>query len=569
MAAPAVTDSILRNARFISYPKQVAYLIASFIALVSLCHLISVAHRYATRKRVYSGKRTSASLSRIPPALVDSITALTMRWTIHIGSSYSLNLAEVGLVIGYIGVLLSWTFVNTTTLEGQLVDPHYYADRAGTIAASQLPLMVALGMKNNLISALTGIGFDKLNFLHRMSARTIVILAWIHGGGRVTLGSIGAFGWINAHSLVLLTIRPIRERSYELFLIIHFVLAFIFILTTYFHTAGMIMTYFGPWPSMIVWGLDRFLSMAKVVVFNFAYFNPWSKSSKALDANVEVLSHHFIKVTIRRPKYFYWRPGQSAYLSFPAVSSFPFESHPFTMSTIYDGSSADGNKLTFFLRVRKGFTARLMKAASQDQTYKVFVNGPYSSPPILVGYQSVMLFAGGSGVTFTLPLFLSLIKRAKQNEATCSKLTFVWVIRDADQIKWLEGVLSSAIEDLPATISVSIKLYVTSVLDDPETFEEDDSSKDSIEEEKMPSTGSSQDNSKLLESSLTSLDQGRPDVNALIQDEIMADTGPISINVCGTKSLAEAVRQAVRVPRPMDVLRGGPTISLHIEPFGL
>ncbi|KAF8870309.1 hypothetical protein CPB84DRAFT_867319 [Gymnopilus junonius] len=275
----------------------------------------------------------------------------------------------------------------------------------------------------------------------------------------------------------------------------------------YFHTARMIMTYFSPWPSMIIWGLDRFLSMAKVVMFNFAYFNPWSKSLKALDANIEVLSHHFIKVMIHRPNYFYWCPGQSAYLSFPAVSSFPFESHPFTMSMIYDGSSVDRNKLTFFLHVCKGFTARLMKPLPKTKHTRSS-SMVYTAHHLSLSGTNWSCFLLGFWCHLYSSAFLSLVKRAKQNEATCSRLTFVWVIRDADQIKWLEGMLSLAIEDLPATISVSIKLYVTSVLDNPETFEEDDSSKDSIEEENMPSTGSSQDNSKLLESSLTLLDQG-------------------------------------------------------------
>lgn len=99
-----------------------------------------------------------------------------------------------------------------------------------------------------------------------------------------------------------------------------------------------------------------------------------------------------------------------------------------------------------------------------------------------------------------------------------------------DQIKWIEDILSSAIKDLPTSISVSIKLYVTAILDDSETFEEDDVSNDKIEEEKMPSPPSSQYGLRLLESPLTLLEQGRPDLNALIQDEIAADTGPISIN---------------------------------------
>lgn len=145
---------------------------------------------------------------------------------------------------------------------------------------------------------------------------------------------------------------------------------------------------------MIVWGLDRFLRLVNLSVFNFGYLNPWSQTSKDLDASVEVLSARFLKVTIYRSTHFHWRPGQSAYLTFPSVSTFPFQSHPFTISTIEDDATAPQKKLSFFIRVRTGFTKTLMQTASSDATYKVFINGPYSSPPVLMGYQTVILIAG-------------------------------------------------------------------------------------------------------------------------------------------------------------------------------
>jgi len=146
---------------------------------------------------------------------------------------------------------------------------------------------------------------------------------------------------------------------------------------------------------MIVWGLDRFIRLVQLVVYNFGYFNP-SAPSKDLDASVELLSPHFLRVTMHRPKYFHWRPGQSAYLSFPTLSSFPFkfESHPFTIATTQDVSQSNQRKLVFFLRVRNGFTAKLKNAASSDENFKVFLNGPCSSPPVLMGYQTIILVAG-------------------------------------------------------------------------------------------------------------------------------------------------------------------------------
>jgi len=107
-------NKALRVARSWAYPKQVLYFLSSFIALVTLLHYSSLSYRYATRKRVYtSAQRTSSSLRRLPLAVLDSLKAIAFRWTIPVGSNFSLNLAEVGVTIGYIAVLLSWTFVNS------------------------------------------------------------------------------------------------------------------------------------------------------------------------------------------------------------------------------------------------------------------------------------------------------------------------------------------------------------------------------------------------------------------------------------------------------------------------
>ena len=101
------------------------------------------------------------------------------------------------------------------------MEPLYYADRAGRIAASQFPILTALGMRNNFISCSSrkfriklyvldflflrahghqlrkGDSFDyqkitfctvylQLNYLHRLLARVLCILLWVHGAGHVS-----------------------------------------------------------------------------------------------------------------------------------------------------------------------------------------------------------------------------------------------------------------------------------------------------------------------------------------------------------------------------------------------
>ncbi|KAJ8587352.1 hypothetical protein M405DRAFT_843242 [Rhizopogon salebrosus TDB-379] len=48
-----------------------------------------------------------------------------------------------------------------TELEGHALYLPYWCNRSGALAASQFPLITALGTKNNTLSFITGIGYDK------------------------------------------------------------------------------------------------------------------------------------------------------------------------------------------------------------------------------------------------------------------------------------------------------------------------------------------------------------------------------------------------------------------------
>lgn len=148
-----------------------------------------------------------------------------------------------------------------------------------------------------------------------------------------------------------------------------------------------------------------------------------------MDASVELLSPHFVRLRLRRPPHLQWSPGQTAYLIMPGVSTIPFEAHPFTIAsldTAHDETQEDiyaiskegslgesepyWKELVFFINVRNGFTKKLSDAAERGDKVKVFVDGPYGNPPDLMDYDTSVLIAGGSGASLTLPLLLASIK---------------------------------------------------------------------------------------------------------------------------------------------------------------
>ena len=162
----------------------------------------------------------------------------------------------------------------------------------------------------------------------------------------------------------------------------------------------------------MIWGIDRSIRLARLVRNN----TPWSAKRKDYaHANVELLTSDTVRLTLRRKMH--WQAGQHAYVILPSVSNLPTEAHPFTIANIpygLDGSEGPVEKeVTFIIRGRSGFTKRLREHASRKDTpgnVLAFIDGPYGCPPDLRTFSTCVLIAGGSGVSYTLPLLLSLVQ---------------------------------------------------------------------------------------------------------------------------------------------------------------
>ncbi|OAX32513.1 hypothetical protein K503DRAFT_600797, partial [Rhizopogon vinicolor AM-OR11-026] len=156
------TDKTLRVARNKLYPMQAWYCIGLFIFVVAVFQWTSFFHSKLARKsqtglnsdpeQAYLHGRRTFSWRRFPLGLANAYRVIAFRWTLQIGNSYTLTMAEVLVTMAYIVFLFVWAFINTTDLEGHKLDLSYWCNRAGTLAASQFPLITALGTKNNIVS---------------------------------------------------------------------------------------------------------------------------------------------------------------------------------------------------------------------------------------------------------------------------------------------------------------------------------------------------------------------------------------------------------------------------------
>ncbi|EIW62961.1 uncharacterized protein TRAVEDRAFT_113854 [Trametes versicolor FP-101664 SS1] len=611
-AALAAEDRAIWVERNKEYSYQLWWFVASFIGLVAVGQLLSwfsarlfrppcpsplteksdAEGRGAVRARRFSW-------SRMPIALVNYFRMLAFRNTVDFGEKYSFTYAEAFITLGYVVAIFTWEFVNTTDLFGNLLSFTYWSGRAGALAVSQFPLITALGTKNSSIAYITGVSYDKLNFIHRMMARVVFVLLWVHAGSKTTYIQVALAAIIAFTILVIVAHRSIRARYYEFFFFTHFAMVMIMLIGGYLHAKNFSPLYTYIWPSFIIWGADRFLRLFRLVYYNNYFCSSAPRPLTGIDASVELLSAQFVRLRFHRPPQLKWTPGQAAFLIMPSVSTIPFEAHPFTIASVDSRYRLQGKsmpmertdslstmndrtdmpligipaseELQFMINVREGFTKRLAQAAEMGRKVKVFVDGPYGFSPNLHGDDTVVLVAGGSGISLVLSMFLGLVSDVQNGKSRCRRVVFVWSIRDPKQLDWISEAMGNALEVAPEKLDISVRIFMTGRARMPDQTplmsDSDDDGNMSSDEMTTPTMEMMEMRRPLMSFAAVQLTHGRPELGKLLKDEVSATVGRISVTVCGSQAIAKACRDALRLPF-IEPLYGGPSVVLHVESFG-
>ena len=385
----------------------------------------------------------------------------------------------VGLLLAYLAFVLALEFINNDVQGAQ----HYQAlgIRAAWLAVAQVPLLILLAGKNNLIGFVTGVSYERLNVLHRWVSRVLLLLATLHLGyqnygwnlyGLVHIewstdscppSGIAAYAvllWLN-----LSTLAPFRNFSYEFFVIQHLITFFGFIIAIMIHlpsTALYSRVYI--YIPIALYIVDRLIRTLR-----FAYNNirPGRATLTAFDGGVT-------KIRVQIKHVDKWRPGAHVLLKIPQLGL--IQSHPATIASV---PSSHNNDLVFILKGQKGFTNRLLRSAEsptatllpktqQDataaqQTHTALIDGPYGgSHADFAAFDTVLLIAGSTGVTFILPQLLDIAHRASSQRLPVRRLEFVWVVKNSSWTAWISEELSSASAQLRAAgIDVRIRIFIT------------------------------------------------------------------------------------------------------------
>ncbi|WVQ72001.1 hypothetical protein IAR50_001545 [Cryptococcus sp. DSM 104548] len=443
-------------------------------------------------------------------ALMDKYLLLTgiprpplMFWRRRRSKWQVLPTTQVFWRVGYTAGFLVLAFYGTGW------DRRTYAKQAAWLAVAQVPLIIALAGKNNLISFLTGVPYDKLNYIHRAAGNLCLLGVWIHAGGRWSLthgwnkaawsSTLAHWGFVGIFSITLLSlisIQPFRRYVYEFFLALHIALVALMLAAFIMHWKAMNVWIY---PGVGLWAADRLLRLLRIIYFNHIYptkaslppeestspLSPKEHTSSTFKAHttaqITLLTPSTLLLTITRPSpRLSWGAGQHFYLSVPGVSRWPWERHPFTAATVpgmADEGGGGSDRLAFLIRVRDGFTKRLLRYAEEslpgggygktgieNQTtvdVRAAVEGPYGPRHEVGEYDGVLMFVGGSGVSFAVATLLQTIQDVKKGKSRLKHITIVWMVTSRLHLDWITPLLSPHLKDLPPSLNVTLNIHVT------------------------------------------------------------------------------------------------------------
>ncbi|WVQ99803.1 hypothetical protein IAU59_006945 [Kwoniella sp. CBS 9459] len=396
-------------------------------------------------------------------------------------------------IFAYVAINVVWMCSNYTIFEDNLYRYHnetlqlqrYVADRLAIMCFYNMPLLWALAGRNDVILWLTGWSYSTANIFHRWVARLVTLQGFVHSILWAVMKrsdwknrflhrmywTTGIFALITMSFMIVLSVRPLRERSYEVFLIVHIILALASLVLLRFHITHMRGEY-EPfvWACVGVWGLDRAIRMCRVAVLTFKAFARSGKNTLAVMSDEKSgLIRLSISTSIRITPH----PGDYYFLYTP-LSLKPWENHPFTLASWeQDPSAKNGTILHFLVAPQTGATKRwrkkVLKRKSRTDNVRILLEGPYGHTNPVEQYDRVLMVAGGSGITAMLPYIYKLChhdENERFDNITTRFVTLVWIVKDtkyaADVLHHeLREYISQVSERTQSGIVFNVEMYVT------------------------------------------------------------------------------------------------------------
>ncbi|RMZ91854.1 hypothetical protein DV736_g900, partial [Chaetothyriales sp. CBS 134916] len=469
------------------------YVIASIVAL-------KIVTRVSDYFRTILAKRKGVDRSSVPsrPAsflaqTYETATAICRETTYpqfkpfkgHFARHFSLPpLGNCLILVAYWLMVLTMLWTNVILTKSSPMYGYKWekvAFRAAWVTVTQLPLIYCLAGKFSIISVLTGVSYERLNWLHRWVARTMFLTAIVHWSYFFTEWSIADFvklelelmpmvkygfgAWAVLGWSVLTSFGFMRNLGYEVWVIQHLASAGVLLWLLYVHVPSD--ARYNIWMSIGFVAFDRGARTLWMIAHNVKWPNPRSQEAPntpwlGFDAEVSEPCQGYLHMRIHNVN-FSWNAGQHILISLPACGF--WESHPFTIATKAPSAKSERKSPRFldvYLKSHSGFTKRLLSKVNRAGTLRTraFASKPFGSTPLATVERcnSLILIASSTGASFALPV----LEHAIGNPCFVQRIQLYWIVRHDEQLDWFHERLVAALKSAKeANIAFGGQLYVT------------------------------------------------------------------------------------------------------------
>ncbi|KAI1321104.1 hypothetical protein F5Y16DRAFT_417132 [Xylariaceae sp. FL0255] len=509
---------------------------------------------------------------------------------------------------GRILVLLGyWSFVIYIMCKDAILFDYNFWERIGYrnawVTVTQVPLLYLLAAKHvNVFGLIAGMGYERLNWLHRWVARTMFVIAtvhgfhfwseWVHFGTlemelqmMSTIVPFGLAAWGILFWMAITSFKPFRSMAYELFVIQHVLSAIALLYVVYRHVPAY--AQYNVWWATGSLVLDRVCRLASLVWVNIIQPNKQQRRSccgggKKLrfghETRLTAVGDSLTVVTIRNV-HFKWTAGQHVYLWIPCIGV--LETHPYTIATAHPlPGTCTCDSIQLIIRSHSGFSKRINESAqrmSTDQRVRSFVVGPYGCPPQWAQFETLVLISASTGASFTLPILESLLDSHSRGTTQCTKrVDFLLTARQGKEIGFYHQRLHEALGKAEAVgIEMRVRIAVTGVeqLEGLRPFHNqqiDEKKADEKEPTQIRERPDSHSSSSGSRDSRMLHSNGRADVSEFIRLAVEATGGETGVVCCGGAALVARVRTSVAKlsdERAVHKGTGAQGIHLHAEEY--
>ncbi|KAK9236986.1 ferric reductase NAD binding domain-containing protein [Lipomyces kononenkoae] len=429
-----------------------------------------------------------------------------------------------------------WTVPNNTIYyTDALMRARNIGDRAALLGMALFPLLFLFGGRNNVLMFFTGWSFETFNVFHRWIGRMMFINFAMHGWFfTYYYRHIGEYkgesnfnywkghilddkdNWLGIVAITLIGVILIqasyvlRHHWYEIFLVLHIAAVVSYFATAWNHVQSHgYMEYF--YTSVAIWGFDRLIRIGRILLAG-----PLSKANVTVHGDA-------VYVAVKPAVHFQPKPGQYAFL-YVLRHNF-WESHPFSIMESRD------NHYIFVAKAHKGLTRKIHKSVAKkngNDLVSVWIEGPYGDSYPIARYETVLLIAGGIGITAVISYALDLKRRNTQQH-----VILYWMVREQSSLSWVQDQL----QELTEGGLIEINIYITG---------ETEGIKEKIQSasENTSISDFSEKNQAVVSPVQMNYNQ-RPEIRSVVGDTVQNAEGSVAVVSCGPGSLADECRKAV------------------------